>query len=109
MREKRFRQIAVGVAVAGTFVTVSILVPPPGGGEDRTRTETDDGSGLTAEIRVIDPDRDSVAPPLLPNGMAQEPDEPYGSVILRGDDPRLIDPEGFLRGDYENLPDEGYP
>lgn len=103
MRETRFRSIVVGVVAVGILVTVAILVPPPGPVEDRTHTDTDDGSELTAVIRVVDPDGDSVAPPLLPNGMAPQLDEPYGQIEIDMSDPRIADPEGFLRGDYDNV------
>lgn len=79
-------------------MTVAILVPPPGPVEDRTHTETDDGSELTAVIRVVDPDRDSVAPPLLPNGMAPQLDEPYGQIEIDMSDQRIADPKASCAG-----------
>ncbi|WP_157987611.1 hypothetical protein [Jiangella endophytica] len=83
MRRLVIRLAVPVVAIAGS--TVALAATAPSGADS---PPVPPAGELQVVLRVIDPDRDSVAPPLLPDGRGVDPVEPYGRMTVdsRDDD-----------------------
>lgn len=69
--------VSIGTVTVAAIVAIAATAPSHSGGFRQ------DQDGLSeARLEVIDPDRDSVAPPLLPDGRAIDPIEPYAEMTV---------------------------